>query len=237
MIAAGMVISGCSPSKEQAMRGGEEASRPAIAALQQYHERHGHYPARLEELVADGLIDSIPSIPEVQGMKKSGLRYQMDLDTDFYRLGFSYDIPGSSGPGAIYQHIYLSDTMEWLGGKYPPTMASEVAKRAGRRYRETGSSKYLTLFFEKEIQEASCSGKCINLWKTHVLERLGEGKEVNIDGQAGILYEGRDATAERFFVVYRSKVFPGIPGEFEVVAKIYTTRTADNRWQLKVTGE
>lgn len=116
-------------------------------------------------------------------------------------------------------------------------MAYLVADRAGRRYRETRSSKFLGLCVRKLVENASEGGECRLLWGDHVREMLGEGEAATVEGKQGLLYSGADGP-EKFFFVFTTKVLPDPPGAdrpFEFVKRVYAFDPADGgRWRVLV---
>jgi hypothetical protein len=228
---------GCSPSKEEVMRQAEAVCRPVVTALELFHEKHGRYPATLHDLVAEGLLDAVPAIPEVEGVPKRDLRYRADFDADFFLLDFAYDIPGTVGPASVYRHYYASDRMEWRTRKYPPSMADLVTQRAGDLYRRTGTSKHLRLFFDKAIADPANPPGRLALSRGQLEEAIWEGEAVTVAGEGGMLYRARDEEGERYFLVYEARPLEGVQGPCEFVARLYVAGRGDGgRWRLRATG-
>lgn len=104
-----LAMAGCAPSKATLFARGEAACQPILVALREYHVRHGHYPAALDELVADGLLDAVPEQPNAAGADKRPLEYHADPDTDIFRLSFAYDIHPTYGLGEVVRDYFVSD--------------------------------------------------------------------------------------------------------------------------------
>lgn len=107
--------------KGQKAEAGYKAAAPVIAALEKFHEKRGHYPADLHELVPEFLPDArtllyrgrvqpvnaprhTASIPEQE--------FGYHLDGDAYGLMFSY-----TGPG-MNHCWYDSNTRTWSARGY-----------------------------------------------------------------------------------------------------------------------
>lgn len=151
LLIAALIPVGCGlmesagPSRDEARRIGEETCRPIIAALKAYHSAHGRYPDALSDLVTAKLMDKIPDTPEIGRSKRGGVRYDVSLPIDVYRLSYSYDIPEGLF-GSIVLFSYWSDLDEWTGRKYPPSFWFETCDRAAKRYREKRDEKSLRAF-------------------------------------------------------------------------------------------
>jgi hypothetical protein len=100
---------------------GYKAAAPVIAALESFHEKQGHYPADLHELVPDFLPDTDALLYQgrVQPLNGPGhtasipkKKFGYHLDGDTYGLSFSY-----TGPG-MNRCWYDSKTRAWSAHGY-----------------------------------------------------------------------------------------------------------------------
>ena len=97
--AAYRALLGDPPGQGPRAQAGYAAAAPVIAALDQYHQAHGSYPATLSALVPEQL----PALPGV--VNGYPLEYQAAAGS--YSLAFSYTGPGMNHctytPGTLWQ--------------------------------------------------------------------------------------------------------------------------------------
>jgi hypothetical protein len=109
------------PGKGRKAEVGYREAAPVITALEKYHEKRGHYPTQLHELVPDFLptAKSLLYRGRVQPLNAPGHtasipeeEFGYHLDGDSYVLMFSY-----TGPG-MNHCWYDSNTRSWSARGY-----------------------------------------------------------------------------------------------------------------------
>jgi hypothetical protein len=147
LVGCGCLCSGCMcPSSYgykdwQEYRTAEVADRKAkaqlvIDALAKYKERHGRYPERLDDLVAEKLLDAIPNLAvneDHQGksgrVEKAGaLQYAATADAFAVRLRFSF-VQQAWTSNKDYVLDYESTTEQWRGALWTSRGLSAPTKK------------------------------------------------------------------------------------------------------------
>jgi hypothetical protein len=113
---------------------GERGYGRVIAALERFHDEHGHYPELLDELVCEGFLDALPPSLESPRPPDISFEYEADQDTDFYRLSVSYKYSVGFFAEGFRHRYYFSDRKAWEEGfEDQEPLAAPVAERAGCR--------------------------------------------------------------------------------------------------------
>ena len=121
-----LCVTSCSTpaGKGRKAEAGYRAAAPVIAALEKFHEAHGHYPADLNELVptylpAERLLlhGGLQPVRSPQGSVSAEAwdnspRFSYNREEDVYGLSFSY-----LGPG-VNDCYYDSRTRKWAAHGY-----------------------------------------------------------------------------------------------------------------------
>lgn len=94
------------PSVRTSVERGQKHFQPVLDGLGRYYEKHGEYPRALTELVAEGLVTSIPSTPPVGNARAGEPEYEVADDRQSFTFGFSYHLK---------RQLFLGDTTyaEW----------------------------------------------------------------------------------------------------------------------------
>jgi hypothetical protein len=87
-------VVGCDrgPSVQSSITAGQKHFQPVLDALAKYHEKHARYPAKLDELVREGLLSEIPKTPAVENARPGGPYYRVDDERKSYEFTFSYHL-------------------------------------------------------------------------------------------------------------------------------------------------
>lgn len=231
-----LLLTGCGADVQRTLDKVQSKIEPIVTGLESYRDGHETYPDALDSLVDEGLLESIPVLPEVSGTYGSfPLRYQLSPDRSFYCLSFAYDFPNGIGPPEIVTRYYLSDERKWDTASFPPSFQSLVADRAGKTFRETGSYEALKTTVDYLVEANSHGTGCVNLFKSNVCDSLGTGEECEIaerhqsPGDTDCLrYSPNDKSKPSFAFAFRKKAMPGMGAggtisdrDFEVVRAVY----------------
>lgn len=80
------------PSVRTSVERGQKHFQPVLDGLASYHAAHGEYPRALDELVAGGLVASIPPTPPVSNARAGDPEYEVAEDRQSFTFGFSYHL-------------------------------------------------------------------------------------------------------------------------------------------------
>lgn len=200
------------PNPEMVLAKVQPACDQIIAALEEFHRRHGRYPQALTNLVEDDLLAAVPELPPHWGTSsRYGPQYQVNHSLVFYRLAFGYHVEGGIGPGDTYWHVFISDDKQgWRTTGSPVGMEDLVADRLSAKFRKERRSDYLGLFMTDVIGKAACD----YLYQDKIVRWLGEGVEVEVpsgvpgSGRTGYIYQAEDDASERYCFVYKDHWLP-----------------------------
>ena len=94
------------PRIQTSVANGQRHFQPVLDGLEAYRAKHGQYPLALDELVAEGLITSIPKTPPVLNAHAYEPEYEVSADRQSFTFGFSYHLK---------RQLFLGDTTyaEW----------------------------------------------------------------------------------------------------------------------------
>lgn len=182
LISAALLV-GCAADVKTTLDSGQRLVEPVVEALSAYHQKHGEFPTNLTTLVSDGLLKSVPTLPEKFGT--SGvwpLAYQVSPDRSFYYLHFSYDFPDFLAPDELVTRYKISYEPDWGTRSYPPGFQELVAHRVGARFRDKGAADALDIAVAALISTAKRgrSTVCINLSRAFVSDCLGPGVQTSL---------------------------------------------------------
>lgn len=193
-----LITTGCGADIQSTLDAGEREVRPAVLALDEFRKRHESYPEKLDSLVDEGLLTTIPSPSQVSDdWDVYPPTYSLAPDGTFYMLSFAMDLPDGIGPGSIYTRYYISDERRWRTAKYPPRFDSLVADRSGRIYRDQKTFQSLETAVNRLVRSARIGLNCLNLYQSLVTDCLGSGEAIKIPAE---LQQVQDAGA----AIYRS---------------------------------
>jgi hypothetical protein len=110
------VLAGC--DNEASVRASVSAAQkhfqPVLDALAKYNQEHSKYPAKLDDLIAEGLLAEVPHTPVVGNAYAEDLSYEVAKDGRSCQLHFYYHLKNQGiGPGDTTYVDWRSDTGEW----------------------------------------------------------------------------------------------------------------------------
>ena len=215
-----------------------KAARPVITALERYRVRYGAYPAALNELIAAQLLSVIPSVPSDLSVRRDSFDYFSDPDLDLFGLSYA-ECPwfGGIGPPKARGRGYVSYLGKWvldtdsrLNLTDPRGLALD---RAGFLFRTGGSSQALDLFVSKVVFYCNRDPtRARSIMKDELLEALGHGDVLEIDGKQCLRYSATDKTmATYYFVLSGPSPLTGEHGIF--VLRILRTEDQSSSGHLR----
>ena len=118
------VFAGCDrgPSVQSSITAGQKHFRPVLDALAKYHQKHGQYPAKLDDLVREGLLAEIPKTPVVANAREGKPWYRVSDDRKSCEFHFNYHLKNQGiGVGDTTYAEWRSETGKWSmsGPGYP----------------------------------------------------------------------------------------------------------------------
>ena len=118
------VITGCDrgSSVQSSITAGQKHFQPVLDALAKYHQKHGQYPAKLDDLVREGLLVEIPKTPVVANAREGDPWYRASEDRKSCEVHFNYHLKNQGfGLGDTTYAEWNSDTGKWSmrGPGYP----------------------------------------------------------------------------------------------------------------------
>ena len=109
-------VAGCDrgPSVRSSVTAAQTHFQPVLDALASYHQKHGKYPAKLDDVVRAGLLTEIPKTPVVANAMESGPYYRVSEDGKSCDVRFSYHLKNQGfGIGDTTYAEWRSDTAKW----------------------------------------------------------------------------------------------------------------------------
>jgi hypothetical protein len=212
VITCGSLLRGfVGPDPDEVLAKAQPVCEPIIAALNEFHRRHGRYPRALTALVEEGLLTAVPELPPHWGTSsKQGPTYEANESLDFYRLSFGYVVEGGIGPGDHYMRAFISNDSRGWSNDGSDSMEDLVANRLLATYRERHDGKSLGLLMSDVIGRLDCD----YLYRDRVTRWLGEGDEIDIPagmpgaGKKGYVYQSQDDPSRRYCFVYKDHWLP-----------------------------
>ena len=101
------------PSIESSIASGQHHFQPVVDALGKYRQQHGEYPAKLEQLVSDGLLREIPRTPRVDNAHENDLMYTVSKDRRTCEIAFSYHLKNQAFIGDTTYVVWHSTSRTW----------------------------------------------------------------------------------------------------------------------------
>lgn len=207
---------------------------PVIQALLAHGDKHGKFPATLEDLGIEP--PNITKKAPAGSLGTSPLQYQSARDGSFARIFYwvadegDYEVSSTA--------LYDSRARTWTEVSHVSPLPYEEAQHFGRAYRSNSAPAPLHLAVASLVDAAKIGlHPCRNLWHDWVFEALGPGQPIRADAAdpltgSGSPVEYRSADGRgAYALVFEDTVHAPMKKPLASVAAIYRLDNAQ-RWQL-----